>query len=153
MCEEDIPQILELEKGNPLYFQFCPPSPILESILEDMHALPDRKDQEDKYYIGFFQGTHLAAIMDLIASYPKEDTVFIGFFMVAAQYSQQGKGSMSIQVVLQSLSRQGFGRVRLGYMKGNLQSQAFWNKCGFEKTGVQVETKQGAIIVLEQELL
>ena len=37
---------------------------------------------EDKYYLGFFAGDELVAVMDLILNYPKADIAFIGFFMM-----------------------------------------------------------------------
>ena len=38
----------------------------VESILEDMEALPPNKGYEDKHYIGFFYEDTLAAVMNLI---------------------------------------------------------------------------------------
>lgn len=43
-----------------------------ESILDDMEALPPGKSREDKYYVGFFGGGSLAAIVDLILGYPEK---------------------------------------------------------------------------------
>lgn len=38
--KDDISLILELEKGNPQYFLYCPPKPSKDSILKDMEMLP-----------------------------------------------------------------------------------------------------------------
>lgn len=43
LTENDIDVIYELELGNPLYYQYCPPAVTRESILEDMEALPPKK--------------------------------------------------------------------------------------------------------------
>lgn len=51
-------------------------------MLNDLKALPEGKSLEDKFYIGFFENDSLIAIMDFILSFPKEDTVFIGLFMM-----------------------------------------------------------------------
>lgn len=54
----------------------------MQSLLDDMKALPPKKSSKDKYYIGFFEVKELVAIMDLILYYPNEDTAFIGLFMI-----------------------------------------------------------------------
>lgn len=75
----DIPAILKVCSGNTLYFQYHPPVATAESIAADMQALPPGKRPEDKYYIGFFTGNRLIAVMDLILDYPETATAFIGF--------------------------------------------------------------------------
>lgn len=79
--DEDIPKVYSLCKGNPVFYEYCPPEVTMEGIKEDMTVLPPGKSKEDKYYIGFWDGENLVAVMDLILKYPGEETVFIGFFM------------------------------------------------------------------------
>jgi GNAT superfamily N-acetyltransferase len=55
---------------------------LLNSIRADMAALPPRKAVEDKYYLGFYEEDRLIAVMDLILGFPKEETAFVGFFMM-----------------------------------------------------------------------
>ena len=90
MGEEDISRILNLEYGNPLYFAYCPPKPCRETVLNDLKALPEGKSLEDKFYIGFFEKDRLIAIMDFILSFSKEDTIFIGLFMMDSKESGKG---------------------------------------------------------------
>ena len=75
--EGDYDDILKLMKGNPLYFEYYPPFPDKQDIIDDMYALPDGKTPEDKYYIGYFLNDRLIAVMDLIVGYPNKHTVFI----------------------------------------------------------------------------
>lgn len=44
-----------------------------------MKALPPQKQEADKFYVGFFDGEKLAAVLDLIVSYPDDSAAFIGF--------------------------------------------------------------------------
>ena len=152
MEEEDIPGILNLECGNPLYFAYCPPKPSRETVLNDLKALPEGKSFEDKFYIGFFEKDSLIAIMDFILSFPNEDTIFIGFFMMDSKESGKGKGSAIIQEVLTAWKRAGYKKVRLAYMKGNMQSRSFWRKCGFTETGVEKENEQGVAVIMEKNV-
>ena len=131
MEEEDISRILNLENGNPPYFVYCPPKPCRETVLNDLKALPEGKSHEDKFYIGFFENDSLIAIMDFILSFPKEDTIFIGLFMMDSKESGKGKGSAIITEALSAWKSGGYKKVRLAYMKGNMQSRSFWRKCGF----------------------
>jgi len=115
--------------------------------------LPPKKTAEDKYFFGYFDGTsidsteaELVAIVDLIAAYPNSQTAFIGFFMMNEKYQGRGEGSRIIKELLGKLLEAGFENVRLGYMKGNEQSRAFWKKNGFMPTGVETDNGQEIII-------
>ncbi len=69
----DTEKILTLFAGNPLYFEYCPPKPTPESVAEDMKALPLKMTYDDKFYVGFFEGEKLAAVLDLILRYPNDE--------------------------------------------------------------------------------
>ena len=49
---EDTDLIYNLSYKNKIFYQFHPPFVTRESIQEDIRALPDGKDYNDKYYIG-----------------------------------------------------------------------------------------------------
>lgn len=152
LTEEDIPLIHELLEGNPLYFQHCPPAPTHESIRQDMCALPPGKALEDKHYGGLFNGKRLIALFDLITGFPNEKTLFIGFFMVKKEEQGNGLGTEIISELCRDVSAKGFEHIRLGYVKGNPQSEAFWMKNGFVKTGVETQTGGYTVVVLEKDL-
>ena len=76
--------------------------------------------------------------MDFILSFPKEDTIF--YWLVhdgTSKESGKGKGSAIITEALSTWKSEGYKKVRLAYMKGNMQSRSFWRKCGFTETGVE----------------
>ena len=100
MRRNDVPLILSLENGNQLYFNYCPPKPSKQSVLNDLQALPEGKNIDDKFYIGFFKENRLVAIMDFIVSFPIKETIYIGLFMMDCKESGQGKGSLIINEVL-----------------------------------------------------
>ena len=88
----DIELIYGVSCKNKQFYEYHPPFVTRESIREDMSALPPGKSGEDKYYIGFFDGDALVAVMDLILAYPAEDTAFIGLFMMKDVYKRQVYG-------------------------------------------------------------
>jgi hypothetical protein len=50
------------------------------------------------------------------------------------------------------LKKSGFEHVRLGFAKGNPQSEHFWLKNGFERNDVEVPNEGYTVVVLEKEL-
>lgn len=131
LTREDVPRIYALSCGNTLFYKHHPPFVTEESICDDMDALPPGKGYEDKFYIGFFDGDDLVAVMDLIRDYPEKQIAFIGLFMVDAQFQGKGVGTKIIQKCIQRFRILGFESVRLGVDIGNPQSFAFWRKNGF----------------------
>ena len=87
LTEADAAQVCALMQGNPLFYRYHPPQPTPESIRTDMTALPPGKAMEDKWFVGFYDGDCLIAVMDLILNYPAADTAFIGLFMTCLLYT------------------------------------------------------------------
>lgn len=152
LTEKDIPAVFELCLQNPLYYRYCPPPVTPESVQKDLYALPPGKTLKDKYYIGFYAEDTLLAVMDLIDGFPKADTAFIGFFMVATAAQGKGMGTALISECCACLKRWGFEKVKLGYILGNPQSEHFWLKNGFVKTGLQSQQEHYRVIYMEKLL-
>ncbi len=153
LTEQDVPSVLALCQGNPLFYRHCPPFATAQSILEDMENLPPRTLPEDKTYLGFFDGDMLIAVMDLIRNYPEQDAAFIGFFMTLASQQGNGLGSRIITELCSALSAHGCPFIRLGWIEGNPQSQHFWHKNGFTETGVKSQQEEYTIICAQRNLL
>ncbi|MCD8047470.1 MAG: GNAT family N-acetyltransferase [Clostridiales bacterium] len=116
-----------------------------------MTALPPGKSAEDKYYLGFWSGERLAAVVDLILCYPDGETAFIGFFMVAREMQGQGFGSTLVGEFCAALSRD-FRRIRLVYVRDNQQSEGFWRKNGFSSTRERLEGEGYTAIIAQRQL-
>lgn len=149
--ETDVSEVYELCKENPIYYQHCGYEVSIDDIKSEMLLLPPGKRPEDKYYIGFYGKTGLAAVMDLIDGYPDQDTVYIGFFMMNQKLQGAGIGTNIITELLKSFRAIGFSKVKLGYVKSNLQSEKFWLKNHFMKTGK--ETQEDRYLIVEMEYL
>ena len=149
--ESDIPAVLALCRTNPLFYEHCPPAPTEESIWEDMCIRPEGKGPADKFYLGFWDGEKLTAVLDLIRGFPDERTAYIGFFMVDASVSGHGEGSRLVEEICAFL-RTEFTKARLCYARGNPQSEHFWRKNGFVPTGVVVSKDTYDAVVMEKKL-
>lgn len=152
LSETDVPDIYDVMQGNPLYFQYCPPKATYQSIRDDMKALPPGMTYEDKYYIGFFDDNGLVAVMDLILHYPNPETAFVGFFMLKKAYQGKGVGTEIFTDCCTELKAKGYRYIRLGFAEGNPQSEAFWLKNGFERTGVLDEQELYTVVIMEKTL-
>ena len=150
--ETDMDDIYGLCCKNEVFYQYHPPFVTRESILEDMEALPPRKTYADKFYVGFYRESELVAVMDLILDYPRPGTAFIGFFMMNMDLQGRGIGTSVIQQNLSCFKGLGYKSVQLGIDKGNPQSEAFWTKCGFVKTGREIPNEISAYVYMERSL-
>ena len=151
MRESDADDILAFCLQNAQYYQYCGKQPSRELVLNDLHITPPGIEMPSKYYIGFYDGTVLVAIMDLIDGYPNSDFGYIGFFMVNKQLQGKQIGSGIIQEVCQYLKEIGMTAVRLGIDKENPQSNHFWKKNGFHVIK-EVEQTEGTVLVAEKTL-
>lgn len=150
--DKDIDLIYNLSIGNPRFYKYCPPYVTKESIQQDMNILPPDKSEEDKFYIGFFDNHILMAVMDLIIKYPDSETAFIGLFMMEHEYQGKGVGSKIIEECVTYLKRLRFKYICLAYAKGNSQSEAFWMKNSFYKTGDESENEGYTAVYMQREL-
>lgn len=150
--ESDIEVIYDLCKENELYYKHCPPFVTKESIREDLFKLPPNKTLDDKFFLGFFDNEELLCVIDLIVNYPKENTAFLGFFMLEKKYQGKGIASGIFQELSTFLKSNHFNAIRLGYVKGNQQSEFFWKKNGFLPVGLEVKQPEYTVVVLEKKI-
>ncbi len=152
LAADDLERVYVLSLANPLFFQYCPPFVTRESILEDMRALPPGMTSDDKYYVGFFRSGKLIAVMDLVTNYPDTQTAFIGLFMMEKSEQGRGIGSGIIGECARYFKSAGFRYIRLGFAKGDPQSEAFWRKNGFEPVGIEADNGTYTVVVMRRVL-
>ena len=151
MHDADADAILAFCLQNDQYYRYCGKQPSRELILHDLRITPPNTSADAKYYVGFYDGEILVAILDLIDGYPDSDTGFIGFFMMNRQLQGRQIGTRIIQELCLYLKETGLKRVLLGIDKDNPQSNAFWAKNGFSVIR-EVEQEEGTILVAEKGL-
>ncbi len=151
LTDSDVEAVYELCLGNELFYRYCEAKPTRKQILHDLHITPPGVTEERKYYVGFYQGAELVAVMDLIDGFPDEEIGFIGFFMVAASAQHRGVGSGIIRETADYLRAAGKTSIQLGIDKGNPQSTSFWKKNGF-RTVTEVKRDGGVILLAERKL-
>ena len=148
LTAEDAEAVYALCHENSIFYRHHPPMVTVESVLEDMNALPPNKTFADKYFVGFWNGEALIAVLDLIDGYPRADIAYIGFFMTDVSAQGKGVGSAMISECAAYLKSRGFRGIRLAVDKGNPQSLHFWSKNHFSVD----ETYVGKLIVMDRKL-
>ena len=103
IADGDVEKVYMLCRGSPMYYEHLGIVASREDVRSDLKALPRGKNLDDKYYVGFFDGPSLVAVIDLIAGYPDDKTAFIGFFMMEKNFQGRGVGSAIIGDVLEFL--------------------------------------------------
>ena len=131
LTDADLDAVTELCRQNTLFYQYTEARPTAEQLRRDMKLTPPGVELSSKYFIGFFDGQDLVAVMDLIDGYPGPETAYIGFFMMDRQYQGKQIGSAIIEEAADCLGRTGKTAIRLAIDKGNPQSTHFWQKNGF----------------------
>ena len=131
MTDADADGLFAFCKEHTAFYHYCNAEPSKARVLNDLHITPPGIEPEDKYYVGFFQGDTLVAVLDLIDGYPRPDAAFIGFFMVNADCEGKGVGTALIGEICDALRQTGKTAVRLAIAEDNPQANHFWKKNGF----------------------
>ncbi len=151
MSDADADAIFELCLSNPQFYEYCGRQLSRERVMSDLHITPPGIAPSDKYYVGFYDGADLAAVMDLIDGYPDGEHCYIGFFMMNMRFQGRQIGSAVIREACLYLKEAGYRAVRLAIDKGNPQSTHFWKKNGFQVIR-EAEQDGGVLLVAEKTL-
>jgi len=149
--DSDTDDIFDFCQKNTMYYQYCGAEISKDQVLNDLHITPPGVDIADKYYVGFFNGEEMIAVLDLIDGYPEPDIGYIGFFMMNVALQGKQIGSAIIQDVCSYLKLIGKTAIRLGIAKDNPQANHFWKKNGFTVIK-EVERDGWTILVAEKKL-
>ena len=150
--EAQLPALLALCRGNPLYYAHMKTQPSLESLRGDLTALPPGTELQDKHFFGLYRGDALAAAVDLIVGYRAPGEAYLGWFILAEELQGRGEGTRIVQEILAFLRGRGISVLRLARVQGNPQSKRFWEKNGFYPNGRVVEREGYAVVEMERAL-
>ena len=148
LTEADADAVLELCRENTQFYRYCAAEPTREQVLRDMRIAPPGVEAARKYYMGFYRGHELIAVMDLIDGYPTPEIAYIGFFMLRLRHQGRQLGSAIVGEAAAYLKSTGKRAVRLAIDRDNPQSTHFWRKNGF---AVIREVDRDGWTVLEAE--
>ena len=129
--ETDLESVLALLLTAPDYFALDGKQPDLNSIRADLTALLPRCAPEQKRYVGFWRDGKPEAVLDWVEGYPREQTLWIGFFLVDRALRGQGLGKRLTSALLGAAYDGGMDSIRLACLEGNETGHRFWEALGF----------------------
>ena len=71
---------------------------------------------------------------------------------VLPEYQGKGVGTEIFDECCKTLEEEKYKYIRLGFAKGNPQSEAFWIKNGFSRTGVEDIQERYTVVVMERKI-
>ena len=134
ITQADISDVYGLCKSNQKYYEYTNAAPTVESLTEIISRVPEGAGENNKFFVGFYEGERLVAVLDLITGYPEKDDAFIGWFMVDGHLQRQGIGSQIFADVRAAMAGQGYNYLSLSCEKANTEAIAFWQSQGFKAT-------------------
>lgn len=133
--ERDVPEALELCRGNGDYYRCLRSEPTAERLLADTLAHPPGTSLADKYFLLARDAEGPLALLDLAAGYPDGETAWIGLFMLRREARGRGLGRELAGQLLRSLREAGFARAGLAWAGENPVPGRFWPSLGFAPVG------------------
>ena len=133
--ERDVPEALELCRGNGDYYAFMRSEPSAEALLADTLALPPGKGLEDKYFLLLRDEAGPLGLADIISGYPDAGTAWIGLFMLRRSGRGRGLGRRMALSLLEGAKAAGFSRAGLAWVRDNPVPARFWPSLGFVPEG------------------
>ena len=130
--DDELEAVLELMKGNSALYELDGRAASMENLLHDRVNLPPRCIPDQKHYVAFWRNGRPEVLMDLIVGYPRERTLFVGTFEVAADLHRQGIGREIITALPKAADGAGMDDIRLACLIGNDGGHAFWQAMGFQ---------------------
>ncbi len=135
ITEADISDVYHLCSANRRYYRSIRERPSGQRLTEVITELPEGTGVSRKYFVGFYDGDGLLAVLDLITGYPGRGDAFIGWFEIDAARRREGIGSQILADVRAALTAQGFARLTLKCPAASGEALAFWKSQGFSAAG------------------
>ena len=130
--DEELEAVLALMKSNPALFELDGRPASMENLLHDRTNLPPCCIPDQKHFVAFWRNGKPEALLDLIVGYPRERTLFVGWFMVDGALHRQGIGRRVMTAMPKAADGAGMDDIRLACLIGNDGGHAFWKAMGFQ---------------------
>lgn len=131
VTDAGVDTVLALLQSDPAYFDLERRQPTSQSLRDDIALLPPRCVPEQKRYLALWKDGAPQAVLDLVEGYPRERTLYVGFFFLSPALRRQGTGREIMDAVLQSAGDAGMDSARLACLLNNAAGHAFWRSLGF----------------------
>ncbi|WP_019241296.1 MULTISPECIES: GNAT family N-acetyltransferase [Bacillus] len=126
ITEENLYIVKEIVNSNKEYNQIENGQP----HRTDEEIQKDVLDEISEHYFIKADDTYIG-VLSFLENNPKDNTPWIGFFMIHHDYHGYGYGSIAYGEFEQKLKSKGIETVRLGVLEKNHIGKSFWKKFNF----------------------
>lgn len=148
----DLDSIHQICSSNPDYYRHMNEDLSKDKLENLLTALPPGADLKNKRNIGFTLDKELMGYLEMVESYPDNETVLIGFFVLDASLQGKGIGSLIINNIANKLLEKGFKSIILSCASTNVASLGFWTKNGFFKAEDNEVYDDIELVIMEKSL-
>jgi ribosomal protein S18 acetylase RimI-like enzyme len=134
---------IRLERG-------ADPSP--EVAHEFFTDCPPGCDPAQSVRLGVFTHGQLVAITEMAMGYPDAQTAYLGFLLIAPQARGRRLGTYALHYLQSRARGMGATAICLGVLEANPRGRAFWQREGFQDTGISGNVTLGAKVQLAYRL-
>ena len=153
ITQDNLPDVFWLMRSNRHYYRELGERPTMARLTTAMETVPAGVNPANHHLVGFYdcEGA-LVAVMDLTSDYPRAGSVYIGWFMVAADQQHQGIGTQIAADMRAACQAQGYTHLELRIPEAAEEGIAFWQAQGFAPTGERTEENGRASITLARDI-
>ncbi len=147
---EDLEAVFTLLQSAPDDLALDETQPDLDGLREDLAALPPRCSRSQKHDVVFWREGRPEAVLDWVEGYPREQTLWIGLFLVAGPWQRQGLGKRLMSALSGAAYDGGMDSIRLACLKNNEAGHLFWEAMGYRDLRKDVSTDGKAVWIMER---
>ena len=135
--EEDISALQKVFESAPQYSILTTGSATTpDAATSTFQTLPNGKSFEDKFVFGILHKGQTIGCVDLVRSFPTENTAMLGLLLLDEKFQRKGFGKQSLVEIENELkSWKIINKIRIAVIKNNTSAFSFWRSMGFQENG------------------
>lgn len=136
-----------LTEAQDYYHLWLGRAPNDEDVENVFTAGPPGCDPADSYRIGLYVNDRLSGVAELSFGFPEPEDAYLGLMILAPRARGEGIGEIFYDHVEALARKSGAPHLYLGVLDANPRGRAFWERMGFEPTGVtRQDTETGHLL-------
>lgn len=128
-----------LTEAQDYYLLWLGRAPDDRDVEEVFTAGPPGCDPADSHRIGLYVNDQLSGVAELSFGFPTGADAYLGLMILAPRARGEGIGEIFYDHIEALARKSGAARLYLGVLEANPRGRAFWERMGFEDTGVTRE--------------
>ncbi|MDO9181054.1 MAG: GNAT family N-acetyltransferase [Bacteriovorax sp.] len=117
--------------------------PLPNDARDDFANIPEGLLKSEKFCWGIVHEEKIIGLVDALRGYPNANIAYLGLLVLREDFQSKGFGRVVYQDVEKIFRNwEGINLIRLAVVQTNDQVLPFWNKLGFQETGIVKDWNQ-----------